>query len=63
MYEVDLHVQVLPDISVSAGHDVSEAVKAAILEKHPEVIEVMVHIEPADEENLKKEGLSGKKRT
>jgi len=43
---VDLHIIVAPDISVRAGHDISEAVKTALIEKCPGVIDALVHIEP-----------------
>jgi cation diffusion facilitator family transporter len=47
LYEVDLHLQVDEHLSVEAGHDIAGRVKRAILAKHPEVVEVLVHLEPA----------------
>ena len=44
--QVDLHIQVKPDLSVEKGHDISEQVKSNLLEKVPAVIDVIVHLEP-----------------
>ncbi|SOD93423.1 cation diffusion facilitator family transporter [Spirosoma fluviale] len=45
-YFVDLHVRVPGNLTVSQGHDIAHAVKAAILEARPAVYDVLVHIEP-----------------
>jgi cation diffusion facilitator family transporter len=45
---VDLHVTVQGTMSVSRGHDVSEDVKLRIMERIPEVLDVVVHLEPDD---------------
>lgn len=58
-YEVDLHVQVAPEISVEAGHAIARAVKRRMREKHPEVSKVLVHVEPANREHIMNRGLSG----
>jgi divalent metal cation (Fe/Co/Zn/Cd) transporter len=34
------------DITVTMGHDISEVVKHELLEKGPEVLDVVVHLEP-----------------
>lgn len=47
MVEIDLHLQVDPNLTVQAGHEVARTVKRNILEKHPEVLDVLIHIEPA----------------
>lgn len=47
---VDVHVQVAPHISVSEGHQISENVRFALLDKIDEVTDVMVHIDPEDDE-------------
>lgn len=46
---VDAHVQVDPRISVSEGHRIAESARAAVLRDHPEVIDVLVHIDPQDD--------------
>ncbi|MDZ7859658.1 MAG: cation diffusion facilitator family transporter [Candidatus Krumholzibacteriota bacterium] len=43
---VDLHVLVDPDISVREGHCISQEVEDEILNKGPDIIDVVVHIEP-----------------
>ena len=45
---VDLHVLVDPELSVRAGHDISEEVKRALMEREPRVLDVVVHLEPAE---------------
>ena len=45
---VDLHILVDPAISVRTGHDISEEVQKLLIEKGPEVIDVVVHIEPEE---------------
>jgi cation diffusion facilitator family transporter len=45
---VDLHITVQGNMSVSRGHDVSEEVKSTIMEQVPDVIDVVVHLEPDD---------------
>jgi cation diffusion facilitator family transporter len=57
LYEVDLHLQVDPQLTVEAGHEIASQVKKAILEKHPEVFEVLVHLEPASAQHLKDAGV------
>ena len=42
---VDAHVQVNPRISVSEGHRVAESARQRVLENHPEVLDVLVHID------------------
>jgi len=45
---VDLHVQVDPELTVRAGHDISEEVKRALMQKDPDILDVVVHLEPAE---------------
>jgi len=45
---VDLHVVVDGRLSVKEGHDIAEDVKERILQNGPEVIDVIVHIEPEE---------------
>ncbi len=42
---VDAHVQVNPRISVSEGHRVAESARQRVLENHPEVLDVLVHVD------------------
>lgn len=43
---VDLHIKVDKDITVKEGHDISEKVKEVLLEGGPDVVDVVVHMEP-----------------
>ena len=49
---VDVHVQVAPYISVSEGHQISEKVRLALIGSIDEVTDVMVHIDPEDDEDI-----------
>jgi len=44
---VELHVQVDPAISVAAGHAIAHRVKDFLIEQNRQIIDVLVHIEPA----------------
>ncbi len=46
---VDAHVQVDPRISVSEGHRIAESVRGRVLRAHPDVLDVLVHIDPEDD--------------
>lgn len=46
---VDTHVQVDTRISVSEGHRIAELARARVLRQHPEVLDVLVHIDPEDD--------------
>lgn len=46
--QVDLHILVDPDLSVRTGHEIAEEVKHRLIDKGPEVLDVVVHLEPDD---------------
>ncbi len=46
---VDAHVLVDPRISVSEGHRIAESARARVLREHPDVLDVLVHIDPEDD--------------
>jgi cation diffusion facilitator family transporter len=48
---VDLHVQVPPDITVSHGHQIAEHVRSRLLAADPCVTEVLVHVDPEDDDD------------
>jgi cation diffusion facilitator family transporter len=48
----DAHVQVDPRLTVSEGHRVSDAVYLRVRSAHPEVRDVLVHIDPEDDGEL-----------
>lgn len=43
---VDTHIEVAPRISVSEGHRIAEEARSRVLKTHPEVLDVLVHIDP-----------------
>ncbi len=47
---VDVHILVDPKSSVSEGHLISERVRQAVMDKVDGITEVMVHIDPEDDE-------------
>ncbi len=46
---VDAHIQVDARISVSEGHRIAESARARVLRAHPEVLDVLVHVDPEDD--------------
>lgn len=46
---VDAHVQVAARISVSEGHRIAESARDRVLREHPDVLDVLVHIDPEDD--------------
>ena len=46
--QVDLHIQVDPDITVREGHDIGHRVEDELFKNH-DVIDVVVHVEPYEE--------------
>ncbi len=47
---VDVHIQVSPYISVSEGHHIAEQVMSQLRAEYDEVSDIMVHIDPEDDE-------------
>jgi cation diffusion facilitator family transporter len=47
--QADLHILVDGDKTVREGHDLSEKVKELLLANGPDVVDVVVHLEPAEE--------------
>ena len=47
--EMDVHVQVDPNLTVAAGHDIARAVRRRVQEADTRVVQVIVHVEPAVE--------------
>jgi cation diffusion facilitator family transporter len=48
---VDMHVLVDGSVSVKKGHEIAEIVKAHLLAEVPELMDVVVHVEPAEDAN------------
>ena len=49
---VDLHIQVIPSLTVEEGHTIAHRVQSALRSEYPQIVEVVVHTEPANEEQL-----------
>jgi cation diffusion facilitator family transporter len=47
---VDVHIQVSPHVSVSEGHHIAEQVMTKIHQEYDEVSDIVVHIDPEDDE-------------
>ena len=58
--EVDFHLQVDPGCTVGDGHAIAGRVKADILATHPEVLSVLVHVEPDEDGHRVSRGHSGR---
>ena len=43
---IDLHLEVDGSLTVTQGHDVSEQVKQTLIRSNPQIIDVLVHLEP-----------------
>lgn len=50
---VDVHVIVDPKLSVSEGHYIGEKVRKRLIQEVEEVTDVMVHVDPEDDEQMK----------
>ena len=46
-YHVDLHLEVDPEITVRASHDIAQRVREHVCDELPWVADVLVHVEPA----------------
>ncbi len=60
MLDVDLHLQVDGALSVDEGHEIARRVRENILQRHEEVLDVLIHVEPASAEHLRRDGVSDK---
>ncbi|OGV36475.1 MAG: hypothetical protein A2020_12645 [Lentisphaerae bacterium GWF2_45_14] len=49
---VDLHVEVDAELNVKEGHEIASAVKRRLLQEGPDLIDVVVHIEPFEHETF-----------
>jgi len=45
--EADFHLLVEPTLTIEEGHLIAHRVKEAILARHPEVLSLLIHVEPA----------------
>lgn len=49
-YFIDLHIEVDGGLSVSAGHSIAHRLKDKLIERIPQVADVLIHVEPQGEE-------------
>jgi cation diffusion facilitator family transporter len=62
-WDIDLDIEVDPELSVSEAHKIASRVEAEIKERLENVFDIMVHIEPKDDDSAEGYGLSpGKKK-
>ncbi|MCW8932318.1 MAG: cation diffusion facilitator family transporter [Gammaproteobacteria bacterium] len=47
---LDVHVEVAPQLSVSEGHRISDEVSKELIQEFPDITQVLVHIDPEDDE-------------
>ena len=59
-FEVDFHLQVAETATVAEGHAIAGQIKSNILRLHPEVVAVLVHVEPDAPEHRKQDGHHGR---
>ncbi len=59
-YEVNLDLQLQPDLTILEGHDIASEVREEIRAAHPNVFRVFIHVEPATGHHLDERGISGK---
>lgn len=53
-YYIDIHIIVDGNITVHDGHDIAHKVKDYLMSSFPQISNVLVHVEPATEERLKR---------
>ncbi len=59
MIAVDFHLLVPPTLNVTEAHEVAQRVKRRIRSRHPEVVNVLVHVEPGLPEHHRTRGVAG----
>lgn len=45
-YFIDMHIEVDENLSVRSGHEIAHNVKDTLIQKYPNIFDVMVHVEP-----------------
>jgi len=48
-WQIDIHIQVKRNLTVTEGHKISGNVKHLLLEKGPDIIDAIIHIEPEED--------------
>jgi cation diffusion facilitator family transporter len=60
---VDMHVEVRPSMTVECAHLVAHEVKDRICTRFPEVLDVLVHVEPAGQKQRQRRTISSSQRS
>ncbi|MEW6512714.1 MAG: cation diffusion facilitator family transporter [Pseudomonadota bacterium] len=60
---VDVHVQVDGNITVREGHEIGELARKRVLAAHPEVLDVLIHLDPENDSMIQSEHHGGAKST
>jgi cation diffusion facilitator family transporter len=58
MVEIDFHLLVSPELNIRAAHEVATEVKRELLARHPEVLRVLIHLEPGLPEHHRDRGIA-----
>jgi cation diffusion facilitator family transporter len=56
---VDVHVQVDGSITVREGHEIGELARKRVLAAHPEVLDVLIHLDPENDSMIQSEHHNG----
>jgi cation diffusion facilitator family transporter len=56
--DVDFHLLVDPELSITAAHAVAHRVKEEMLRRHPEILDVLIHVEPGLPAHDRKRGVA-----
>jgi cation diffusion facilitator family transporter len=56
---VDVHVQVDGNITVREGHEIGELARKRVLAAHPEVLDVLIHLDPENDSMIQSEHHNG----
>lgn len=56
---VDVHVQVDGEITVREGHEIGELARKRVLSSHPEVLDVLIHLDPENDSAIHGEHHNG----
>ena len=49
---IDMHIRVDSELTVREGHNISECVKERLVSKGPDILDVVIHIEPYDKDKI-----------
>lgn len=56
--DVDFHLLVNPELSITEAHEVAHRVKEEMRVRHPEILDVLIHVEPGIEAHYRNRGVA-----